>query len=248
MVSLADTLTMTSASYDLGLFDDDGTELSKIMEALKKIEVETCDDFRFTFVMSDEVHFENVCDFASGALSVYFDVVKQLAEDMIADKELVKEPPLKKARPTHNVGGRLVFKSLEEYESEKASASKGTPKVLKVVPSQAAVRQRDVAIRSYAKMQENLARGAGDDTSRHLGERTTLHKREEAKRSKAVDAGFLVLKEAGPLSPRFADMFPEGDVGVDPGIQNATDDIILNGVEPQAVINHAAKILSLIHI
>ena len=120
MVSLADTLIMTSASYDLGLFDDDGTELSQIMEALKKIEVEKCEDFRFTFVMSDEVHFENVCDFASGILSKYFEVVRQLAEDMIADKEPVKEPPLKKSRPTHNVGGRLVFKSLEEYQSEKA--------------------------------------------------------------------------------------------------------------------------------
>ena len=114
--------------------------------------------------------------------------------------------------------------------------------MLKVVPSQAAVRQRDAAIRSYAKMQETLARGAGDDTSGHLGERTTLHKREEAKRSKAVDAGFLILKEVGPLSPRFADMFPEGGIGVDLGIKEAMEDIILNGVEPQTVINHAAEI------
>ena len=188
------------------------------------------------------MHFENVAEFASGLMSVYFDVVKQLAEDMIADKELVKEPPLKKPRPTHNVGGRLVFKSLEEYQSEKTSASKATPKLLNVVPSQAAVRQRDAAIRSYAKMQENLARGAGDDTSGHLGERTTLHKREEAKRSNSVDARFLILKEVGPLSHRFADLFPEGDVGVDPGIKNAMEDIILNGVEPQTVINHAAEI------
>ena len=51
MASLVAALRMVAATYDLDLFlDDDDKEMEKLLAGLKKVEVESIEDYRLTFV------------------------------------------------------------------------------------------------------------------------------------------------------------------------------------------------------
>ena len=64
MVSLQDALRMVTASYDLDLFrDDDDKEMETLLEVLKKVEVESIEDYRLTFVTGNEVDVDSVEEF-----------------------------------------------------------------------------------------------------------------------------------------------------------------------------------------
>ena len=109
------------------------------------------------------------------------------------------------------------------------------------VPSAAAVRHRETAVRSIEKMELKLALGHEDDKVGHGGKDTTIHKREDARRAKAIDVGLMILKEVGVASPRYKEIFPCDMLTSDKGMLSAFENIILNGIEAQAVIHHGAE-------
>ena len=78
-----------------------------------------------------------------------------------------------------------------------------------------------------------------------MAKSTSLHERADDVRVRAIDLGFAILKETGPFSPRFSQTFDSnGKVVLDDGTRMALADIILSGLEPQAVINHGAEVFS----
>ena len=113
-------------------------------------------------------------------------------------------------------------------------------------PSAAAVKHRDTAIRSFAKFEKNLAHGQREDLTSHRVTDDSLHKRAENLRSRAVDAGFLIFQELGELSSRCNELFPGGVLADDAGLVSACASLVLNGVEPQVVLNYAAEVWRLI--
>ena len=124
MASLEETFRVIFAENNLGLFDlDDMGDLKELIKSLSENEIFNLEDYRFAFVSNDTVDQDALSDFASGPLQRFFEVLFLLAEAVISDGPPVLcapvPPPLKKARATHNVGGRLVFQSLEEHEMEK---------------------------------------------------------------------------------------------------------------------------------
>ena len=126
--ALADALVMVSATYELGFFDNgENADLKTLLEALAGIEISSPDDFRLTFVTDSDVDVEIIKRFASGDLSRFRALLIQFAEDLVPEGGLLvpveDEPLLKKSRPCHNVGGRLVYKTLEDYGSLPAASS-----------------------------------------------------------------------------------------------------------------------------
>ena len=189
--ALADALVLVSATDELGFFDNaEKADLTTLLEALAAIEISSPDDFRLTFVTDDYVDKEVIERFASGDLARFRALLIQFAEDLVPEGGLLvpveDEPVLKKARPCHNVGGRLVYKTLEDYGSLPAASGKGQ---VKFALSKASIKHREQAVRSIAKMEQRLAAGASDDLSGHGPPSTNLHERDEGLRRKAVDLG-----------------------------------------------------------
>ena len=91
-------------------------------------------------------------------------------------------------------------------------------------------------------MQQKFALGYGENRGDHSGKDTTIHKREDGRRAKAIDVGLMILKEAGYFSPRFTDIFPDGFLTFDNALLSDFGNVILKGVEPQAVIHHGAEV------
>ena len=192
---------MTSASNGLGLFDDGGEEISMLLHELNLVEVSSCEDFRFTFVSADKVDHEAVSSFATGKLYQFRGLVALLAEDLVPEGACLGSPEpsalRKRSIPSVVVGGRLVYRKLEEYAPEvtqPASSIGGAP----FKPSAAAARLRVSALKSKQKMDDKLARGHVVDESGHLGVPVeSLHDRASGQRAKAIEVGFLILHEVG---------------------------------------------------
>ena len=71
---------MAAASNDLNIFTDYASQQHELlMTSLKGIEVESCSDFRFTFVTDDSVDQEAVNAFAKGDLEHFQEVISLLA-------------------------------------------------------------------------------------------------------------------------------------------------------------------------
>ena len=116
--SLSDALLVVAASNDLHIFDGDDDNISKLLLALGAIDVESCEGFRFAFVSDDNVDADAVAEVANGDIAPFAEVCNVTAESTISDGIPYQEGSkrVKRARPTHNVGGRLVFHLLEEYD------------------------------------------------------------------------------------------------------------------------------------
>ena len=247
--ALADALVLVSTTYELGFFDNEEKEdLKTLLEALAAIEISSPDDFRLTFVTDSKVEKGAIERFTSGELSRFRALLTQFAEDLVPEVGLLvpveDEPLLKKSRPCHNVGGRLVYKTFEDYGSLPAASGKGPSKY---ALSKASIKHREQAVRSISKMEQRLAAGASDDLSGQGPPSTNLHQRDEGLRRKAVDLGYAVLQEVGSASPRFSEIFPEGNLTQDKGMRDAFDDIILHGVDPKVVISQAAEVWRFLH-
>ena len=248
---LSDALRMVSATFDMGFFrDDEDVDLKTLMDALAKIEVSSTEDFRMTFVVDDVVDKGVMDQFTVGDLGRFRSVLETLAEELIPEGGPVLAPPVepvrKKPRLSHNVGGRLVFKPVEEYLSTPSASNQGGVKG-RLELSLAARKHRETAVKSMAKMQEKLAVGAQEDKSGHLGGSTSLHQRDEGLRVRAVELGYAVLQELGSASPRFQEIFPEGALTRDPGLREAFDDMIIHGVDPKVVISQVAEVWRFLH-
>ena len=83
--TLEDALVMVAATWDLGLFSDDGKELQLLLSRLREIDVESCEDFRLAFVTDDEVDDDMVKSFGTGAMLPYRELLFELAEEVIPD-------------------------------------------------------------------------------------------------------------------------------------------------------------------
>ena len=110
---LAMTLRMVAAYKDLHIFDDSEGNIGILLGALGACEVESNEDFRFAFVSEDKVDMDAVNEFTKGELSSFREVVRLTAEGVISDGVPRPEEPkrVKRPRPSHNVGGRHVWKS-----------------------------------------------------------------------------------------------------------------------------------------
>ena len=64
--TLEDALVMVAATWDLGLFSDDGKELQLLLSRFREIDVESCEDFRLAFVTDDEVDGDMLKSFGTG--------------------------------------------------------------------------------------------------------------------------------------------------------------------------------------
>ena len=197
---------LTAATYQLGLpLDSDIPLLDSLLSALSAADISSTSDFRFTFVTNDEVDMEAVDEFASGELAKFHKLINHVAEDLIdEDCGQVRAVKLRKrALPSHNVCGRLVYQRLEDFEDERSSRKSGPAQPLRLVGAAtsdgaktAAEKLRVSALRSQAKLDERLLRGQSEDLGGHLDVNgATLHTRAEAQKEKAVESGYLVLKE-----------------------------------------------------
>ena len=196
MDNLGDALKMVAASFGLHVFNDESdTNVGELVNSLKSLEILSCEDFRLAFVIDDVIDDAAIDEFSIGKLVIFRDVVHALACDLIPQGGFVAKddhpPPLKRARPTLNVGGRLVYRSLDQYQPQAVLSTSKKP--VPYAPSAAAIRHRETAIRSVAKMEQKLALGHVDDTTGHCGVHGTIHKREEDRRAKAIDVGLMVL-------------------------------------------------------
>ena len=249
--ALAGALAMVSASRSLGLFTDkDDKDFVDLVDALVGIDVESCEDFRFTFVTDNEVDMDAVGCFCKGDLSRYRELVSGLATDLIPEGACYGSLPevvlKKRSMPQHIVGGRVVYRRLEDY----AHAPTDTPvrKQLGFQPSAAAAKLRASAVKSIEKMEKRLAQGVEDDVQGHLaGPSCSLHQRDESLRAKAVNVGQSILLEIGISSPRFSQLFVDGCLSDDPGLVEAFNDIVLSGLEPQVVLNYGSEAFRFIH-
>ena len=245
---------LTAATYQLGLpLDSDIPLLDSLLCALSAADISSTSDFRFTFVTNDEVDMEAVDEFASGELAKFHKLINHVAEDLIDEDCDGRVKPVKlrkRALPSHNVCGRLVYQRLEDFEDERSSRKSGPAQPLRLVGAAtsdgaktAAEKLRVSALRSQAKLDERLLRGQSEDLGGHLDVNgATLHTRAEAQKEKAVESGYLVLKEVGSISPRFSQVFNEsGDKVSDLGIIGAFNDIVLAGLEPQVVQNYCTE-------
>ena len=113
---LAEALCMVSATHELGHFSGDPPlDLQTLMSALTEADILTCEDFRIAFVSANMVSETSVKSFAVDKLACFEDVVAFLAEELIPEGYKGPGGGLRKRRvPMHNVGGRLVFRRLEE--------------------------------------------------------------------------------------------------------------------------------------
>ena len=244
---------MTAATYQLGLpLDVDTQQLELLMSALSAAEIMSPSDFRFTFVTDDEVDAEAVDEFASGKFAIFHELISRLAKDLIPEVSVMPGSLVKlrkRACPSHNVGGRLVFQKLEDCvdESSRMSGPSQPLRLSGAVPSiaskTAAAKLRDSALKSQLKLDEKLTKGQEEDLEGHLvGSIASLHVRAQTQRDKAVATGYLVLREVGAVSPRFSQVFTEsGETVSDMGILSAFNDMILAGLEPQIVLNYCTE-------
>ena len=244
MVSLQDALRMVTASYDLDLFRDD-KEMETLLEVLKKVEVQSIEDYRLAFVTSNEVDVDSVEEFVQvHKMGKFRELIQRFAEDVTPDgafEERKAKPLKKRSVPLVNIGGRLVHRRLEDYQSS-PSAPQPKPAAISIPLSSAAVRLRDSALRSQAKLTQKLALGQQVDHHSHLGAKTTLHEREESMRSRAIDSGYMVLREVGSQSPRYGELFDSsGNIAAEKSVLDAFNDIIMHGNEPPVVLNYAAE-------
>ena len=169
---LEDALNMVSASFDLGLFLDDGTEMGALLSAFHSVEIESCADFRFAFVTDDLVDLAAVDGFAVGDLSQFRDLIIRFAEEVIPDGAFSGDARVpctlrKRSCPSHSVGGRLVYRKLEDYVPVSAGPSTSKDRVL-FQPSSAAARLKESALKSHAKLAEKLSSGHVEVTSGHF--------------------------------------------------------------------------------
>ena len=119
MGDLAEALKMVAATYGLDVFnDEDGSNFSLLVDSLSAMEIASCADFRLAFVSSDDIDDDTITGFAQAQYEIFHEVIRALATELIPEGGYAVKtdntPPLKKLRPTVNVGGRLVYRSLAE--------------------------------------------------------------------------------------------------------------------------------------
>ena len=255
-VLFSDAVLMVSASAELGLFLDDGSELKVFLDACKAADVDTCEEFRFGFVSANEVDLDAVASFCKGALFPYRELVIRLATELIPEGAFLGNPQptnqlKKRSLPSVVIGGRLVYRKLEDYARDSPASTVGSlggssvEKTRGVYqPSSASIKLRESALRARKKMEAKIASGAVEDTVGHLSaESTSLHQRATDLRTRAIDTGYAILKEVGVQSPRYREIFDEGGcVSVDSGLIEAFNDIILHGLEPSVVLTYGAEV------
>ena len=98
-------------------------------------------------------------------------------------------------------------------------------------------------------MEEAIAKRTFDDKTSHLlSKPTSLHKRVDEVKERAVDVGFSILRDVGPFSPRYFQIFDkEGNMILDDGTRLAVADMTLSGLEPQVVINYGSEVFRFLH-
>ena len=79
---------MVAASWDLGLFSEDGTELDLLLSKLREIDVESCEDFRLAFVTDHEVDEDSINGFGVGSLLQ----VRELLFQALCHRRLPRPP------------------------------------------------------------------------------------------------------------------------------------------------------------
>ena len=251
MAELIDALVMVAASGSFGLFTDkEDAECVAVVDALGSIDVKSCEDFRFTFVTDNEVDEDAVGCFCKGPMFPYRELIWKLAEDLIPEGAFYgKVEPVvlqKRSRPKHIVGGRLVYRKLEEYNQP--SSVTPVPRRVEFQPSAAASKLRDAAVKSYEKMEKCLAQGVKEDVQGHLaGPSVSLHQRDDNLRVKAIHVGQMILFDVGRASPRFSQLFVDGVIVNDDGIVGAFNDMVLCGLEPQVVLSYGAEVSRFLH-
>ena len=226
-VMLKDALNVVAASADLGLFADDGSELSLLLTRLRDIDVESCEDFRLAFITDDEIDNDALKAFGTGDMFPYRELLWKFAQEVIPDGAFTgsvsQTSELKKrACPSHLVCGRLVYRKLEDYCPPKPDP-KPLSSGISFRPSSSTLKLRNSVAKSVARMEDKIARGVVKDKTSHLtAKSTSLHERADGVRDRAIDVGFDLLGEAGNLSPRYSQVFGcNGDIVLDEGTRMA---------------------------
>ena len=206
--TLKDALVMVAASWDLGPFSEDSKELDLLLSKLREIDVESCEDFRLAFVTDHEVDEDSINGFGVGPLLPFQELLFKFAEELIPDGAFTLSQPKsldlkKRSCPSHVIGGRLVYRKLEDYLS-KDQVPKSSTSSVAFQPSSSTSRLRASAVNSVVRMEEKIAKGFVEDKTSHLlTQSTSLHERADGIKVRAIDLGFLILKEMGPFLPSF---------------------------------------------
>ena len=111
----------------------------------------------------DEVDDDMAKSFGKGAMFPSRELLFKFAEEVIPDGAFTLSqtptPGLKKRScPSHIVGGRLVYRKLEDYQSQ-APAPKSSSSIAAFQPSASTSRLKASALKSVEKMEEKRAKG-----------------------------------------------------------------------------------------
>ena len=246
---IKEALPVCSAACSPGFFVDDGADMSMFLGALRKLGVDTCEDVAFSFVIANAVGPEAVGEFCAGSLARFGQFVQRIAEDLNPEGAYAGQrapPSLNRSAPSHIVGGRLVHRRLEDYQSA-SSVPIARPVAPARKPSTSSLELQASAVRSQEKLAQRLAEGFKDDTAGPLGPRqASLQRRAGTSRARAIDISYRTLREAGSASPRLNWVFgSNGTLPSDQGIVDAFNAMIIFAVEPRVVLNYGGEVFRL---